>query len=217
MEKTFDKKEAIRIVSAAAKEYQKNLEGLNLIFIYKSRQTNKIEFFESIFRANNFQHLTGLEQIDENRNLIKNADLFYQKCLNNKLKESEICEKSDGTTVLKLKALPQIVKLTNNTKMTGLYNGNGIKLAVDRLVGSVYFCLGFKLEGSYYLPSSCLLEDIRNITNAPSQILAVLSKSVKEKELTYGEIRYEAKGFKLSNASLAEDIKSKLSSDIWNV
>ena len=216
MEKTFDKKDAIRIVSAAAKEYQKNLEGQNLIFIYKNRQNNKIEFFESIFRANNFQHLTGLEQIDEKHKLIKNADLFYQKCLNNKLKETEIREKDDGTIPLKLKALPQIVKIANNSKMTGLYDGNGKTLAVDRLVGSVYFCLGFKLEGSYYLPSSCLLEDIRNITDSPSQILAVLSKSVKAKALTYEVIRYEAKGFKLSNATLPEDVKAKLNSNILN-
>ena len=45
----YSKRDAIRIVSSAAKEYQKKLEGTNLLFIYRDRKTNQIEFFEAIF------------------------------------------------------------------------------------------------------------------------------------------------------------------------
>ena len=98
----YSKRDAIRIVSSAAKEYQKKLEGTNLLFIYRDRKTNQIEFFEVIFLANNFQHLSGIEMIDSDGNRVQSATLFYQKCLDGKLKEEEIRFKDDGTTELKL-------------------------------------------------------------------------------------------------------------------
>lgn len=54
-------KDAIRIISRAAKDYDDKLNGYNYIFIYKNRQNNQIEYFESAFLPRNFQHLTGIE------------------------------------------------------------------------------------------------------------------------------------------------------------
>lgn len=103
-------KDAIRIISRAAKDYDDVLNGYNYIFIYKNRQNNQIEFFESTFLPRNFQHLTGIEFIDAQGNILHNPTQFYQKCLNSTLKESDVAFKDDGTTELKLQALPNSIR-----------------------------------------------------------------------------------------------------------
>lgn len=75
---TNKRKEAIRIICAAAKDYDRLLNGYNYIFIYKNRTTNQIEYFETVFLGRNFQHLTGVEFIDKHGNQISNATYFYQ-------------------------------------------------------------------------------------------------------------------------------------------
>ena len=57
------------------------------------------------------------------------------------------------------------------------------KLALDRIAGTANYCLGFEKDGRYFVPSSCLLEDVRNLGEHPSQILAIMSKNTEEKKL----------------------------------
>ncbi len=64
------------------------------------------------------------------------------------------------------------------------------------------FCLGFTRDSKFYAPSSCLLEDVRNLTNKPSQVLTVMSK--RSDETVYTNIRYVAKGLNLKKLSLPE-------------
>ena len=206
----YCKRDAIRIVSSAAKEYQKKLEGTNLLFIYRDRKTNQIEFFEAIFLANNFQHLSGIEMIDSDGNRVQSATLFYQKCLDGKLKEEEIRFKDDGTTELKLNALPYVVSFIDKSKITGLFNGKGLTLEIDRLVGTVTYCLGFIQDGEYFYPGSCLLSDFCNLVDVPSQVLAIFSKSVEEKEPLYKNIRYLAKGFPIEKVNFPEKLRDKI-------
>lgn len=162
---SYTLKMAIRIVTSAAKDYQNMLENNNYIFIYKNRSTQQIEYFEVIFLPRNFQHLTGIEYVDTNGIPIINSLQFYQKCTHNQLKESEIRFKKDGTTELKLAALPLIINFLKVSKMTAIYNGTRPKLSIDRITGTTNFCLGFTYDKcGYYVPSSALLEDIRNIT-----------------------------------------------------
>lgn len=52
-------KDAIRIISRAAKDYDDKLNGFNYIFIYKNRQNNQIEYFESAFFRVTFNILPG--------------------------------------------------------------------------------------------------------------------------------------------------------------
>ena len=47
---------------------------------------------------------------------------FYRKCIENKLGLDEFQFKQDGTTQLKLVALPTLMDITKITKITGDYN-----------------------------------------------------------------------------------------------
>ena len=211
MKHTYTKKEALRIIIATAKEYAKMLEDQNYLFIYRNRVSNEIEYFEAVFLPRNYQHLTGVEFLDMEGNLQKNSVFFYHKCLNNTLTEDEIQFKEDGTTPLKLEALPKLVQFLRFSKMTALYNRIRPKLAVDRVAGTVNYCLGFIKDGDYFVPSSCLLEDIRKLGNNPSQILAIMSKKANQSDPIYKEIRYVAKGVPLNKLKMPDDLKNLIS------
>ncbi|MCR5089280.1 MAG: hypothetical protein K6C08_07215 [Oscillospiraceae bacterium] len=200
----FTKREAVRIITSAAKDYQDILSGMNYLFIYRERSDNSVRFFETLFLPRNFQHLTGLELLDGDGMIDKKPLLFYERCLNRKLSEDDIAFRSDGTTRFKLEALPRIVNFISSSKMTGLYNDFRPLLAIDRLAGTTNFCLGFTQDGKYYAPSSCLLEDIRNLANKPSQVLAVMSK--KSDEPIYKDIRYIAKKLPFDKLKIPDDL-----------
>lgn len=68
--------------------------------------------------------------------------------------------------------------VTKITKITGTYNNVWPYLFVDKVMGGVNFCLGLIREGDVYVPSSALLEDIRKLTNEPSQVLAIMEKDI---------------------------------------
>lgn len=211
MKHTYTKKEALRIIIATAKEYAKMLEGLNYLFIYRNRVSNEIEYFEAVFLPRNYQHLTGVEFLDMEGNLQKNSVFFYHKCLDNTLTEEEFRFKEDGTTPLKLEALPKLVQFLRFSKMTALYNGIRPKLAVDRVAGTINYCLGFIKDGDYFVPSSCLLEDIRKLGDNPSQILAIMSKKANQSEPIYKDIRYVAKGVPLNKLKMSDELNNLIS------
>lgn len=199
----YTPKEALRIIMKTAQNYHLLLENNNFIFLYKNRETNAIEFFEAIFLARHFQHLTGVDYINPNtETLIKNSVDFYRKCLKNNISEKEIRFRKDGTTQLKLEALPKLVQFLHFSKMTVTYNKTRPKLNIDRFAGTTNYCLGFTQDGKYYMPSSCLLEDIRTLGNQPSQILAVLQRPCHSPTPIYANIRYVAKGVPLNKLSL---------------
>ena len=51
----------------------------------------------------NYQHLTGIELIDEDGNIREHVSkLFFEKCIKNTLSKEEFQMKKDGTTNLKL-------------------------------------------------------------------------------------------------------------------
>lgn len=125
-------------------------------------------------------------------------------------KLKEIRFKSDGTTELKLKALPLIINFMKTSKMTAIYNSIKPKLSIDRLTGTTNFCLGFTRDNKYYVPSSCLLEDIRNLADVTYQILAILSKPANKTTPTYKDIRYVAKGVNLHSLKFPPDLSALL-------
>ena len=186
----FTKKDAIRIVCNAAKIYKEKLANKNFLIIFKSRENNKIEYFEVIFLPRNFQHLTGLEYYAEHRSVE-----FYNKCLNHTLREQDFEFKEDGTTQYKLQALPLLVDFCKVSKMTASLDVYRPHLYVDKLAGNISACLGFIKEGNYYIPNTCLLGDIRDFGKSTSQILAILSKPASKYCSTYNDIEYLAKGF----------------------
>lgn len=205
--KKYSKKEVLKIIIATAKDYQKILENMNYIFVYRDRNTNKIEYFETVFLARHFQHLCGVDYINANTGeVLHNSADFYHRAVKNELSEKEIKMRDDGTTNLKLEALPKLVTFIHFSKMTVLYNGIRPKLNVDRLAGTTSYCLGFTKERKYYMPSSCLLEDIRDLGTNPSQILFVLSKDNTANNLIYRKIRYVAKGVSPNKINLPDEL-----------
>lgn len=119
--------------------------------------------------------------------------------------------KQDGTTHLKLEALPVLMDVTRITKITGDYNNVRPYLFVDKVMGGVNFCLGLSKENDTYVPSSALLEDIKRLTDAPSQVLAILEKKMDAD--TYSTIKHVAKGLNLNNVILPNEINNIINLD----
>lgn len=208
----FTKEEARKRVLNCAKQYQQNLLNKKLLIIYRERQDHTIRYIEVVFYERNYQHLTGLELIDRNGNALSNQSLnFYRKCMENKLGLEEFQFKKDGTTHLKLAALPALMDITKITKITGDYNNVRPYLFVDKVMGGVNFCLGLSRENNIYIPSSALLEDIKKVTAAPSQVLAILEKPIRTD--IYSTVKHVSKGLNLNNITLPEEIKRMINLD----
>lgn len=213
---TYTLDEARSIVMRCAKQYEKNLLGKSYLVIYRDRIDNVIKELEVYFGEDNYQHLTGIELLDEEGKIREHvAELFFNKCLRNGLKKSEIQFKKDGTTNLKLAALPVIMQIQKVTKIAGNYNGMRPYLIADKLIGNVNFCLGLKYDDKHghYVPSSSLLEDIKVLTDMPSQVLAIFSKA--DEEVLYKNVRHVAKGVNLNNLELPERIADKISLETY--
>ena len=151
--------------------------------------------------------MTGLELVDKNGNVIQHQSVnFYRKCVENKLGIDEFRFKTDGTTQLKLSALPVLMDIAKITKITGDYNNVRPYLLVDKVMGGVNFCLGLSKENDTYVPSSALLEDIKKLTDTPSQVLAILEKDKDEN--VYKTVKHVAKGLNLNNILLPNEISA---------
>lgn len=205
----FTKEDARRRVLNCAKQYQQRLLNKKLIIIYREKKDNVIRYIEVVFHERNYQHLTGLELIDKKGNVLRNQSMnFYRKCIENKLSVEELRFKQNGTTQLKLEALPVLMDVTKITKITGNYNNVRPYLFVDKVIGGVNFCLGLSRDDNVYVPSSALLEDIKRLTEAPSQVLAILEKDVDTD--IYSTIKHVAKGLNLSNITLPQEINAMI-------
>lgn len=203
----FTKEDAKRIVLNCAKQYQQRLLNKKIIIIYRERKDNTIRSIEVVFYEKNYQHLTGLELVDKNGNVIQHQSVnFYRKCVENKLGIDEFRFKTDGTTQLKLSALPVLMDIAKITKITGDYNNVRPYLLVDKVMGGVNFCLGLSKENDTYVPASALLEDIKKLTNTPSQVLAILEKDKDEN--VYKTVKHVAKGLNLNNLLLPNEISA---------
>lgn len=201
----FSKEEARRKVLNCAKQYQQKLLNKKFLIIYRDREDNMIRYIEVVFHEKNYQHLTGIELIDSEGNVLHHQAInFYRKCIENKLGSDEIHFKADGTSHLKLLALSALMDMTKITKITGDYNNVRPYLFVDKVMGGVNFCLGLTKENREYVPSSALLEDIKKLTNAPSQVLAILEK--EDSADKYTTIKHVAKGLNLNKIRLPEEI-----------
>lgn len=76
----FTKEDARRRVLNCAKQYRLKLLDKKLLIIYRERQDNSIHYIEVEFYKRNYQHLTGLELIDENGDVLHHqSNNFYRK------------------------------------------------------------------------------------------------------------------------------------------
>lgn len=203
--KCYSLNEARQLAINCVQQYEVHLLNKKLLIIYRDKTSNQIEFLEVLFLKKNYQHLTGLELIDSKGKVIKHQSKnFYRKCKEKKLSNKEIKFKKDGTTNLKLAALPAISRVNSITKIIGDYNGKRPYLVVDKVIGGVNFCMGLKKVEDGYAPASALLENIKNLTEEPSQVLAIF---IKEKDETiYKTIKHVAKGLNLNKITLPDKL-----------
>lgn len=199
----FTREAARRRVLNCAKLYKSKLLNKKMLIIYRERRDNTVRCIEVAFCERNFQHLTGLELLDEDGNVLHNQSInFFRKCLENKLALDEFRFREDGISHLKL-------DVTKITKITGDYNNLRPYLLVNKVIGGVNFCLGLSREKDVYVPSSALLEDIKKLTDSPSQVLAIMEK--ESGGSVYSTIKHVAKGLNLNNLVLLENISQMIS------
>lgn len=199
----MNKKEALLIMISSAKIYHENLENKKIMIVFLTKQ-RKIEYIEAIFLPRHFLHLTGIKITNRN---IKSSTEFYHLCLKNQLKISDVEFNSNGTTPLKLKILPQILKIHKITKMIGDYNNIKPYLSTQKIAGGINECLGFKKEGNYYIPNTALYEDIRNVTNIQSRVVSILIRNIKD--LKYKKVTYISKDYSLEKILKNKEIREK--------
>lgn len=194
----MNKNEALKIILNCAKLYKDNLENKNLLII-SEKQDKNLYFIEAKFLGYNFLHLTG---VAINKKITANS--FYNKCLNRRLSLDDFDFKSDGTTILKLQVLPQIMKISKNANMIGEYNGSKPKLYTDKLAGNVVGCIGLKIDSNYYVPVTVLKEDMRNLVVERERVILIFSKSIKSK--LYNNLVYMVKDI----GNLKQNLSNKL-------
>lgn len=192
------KQQAISTIASCAAEYDKNLNDCRLLFILKDRY-NHASFFEASFYSYNFLHLTGIKLIGG----ITAAD-FYSRCLNHKISSDDFVFAADGTTVLKLEVLPQLVKKDVSARMVGNFIGCNPKLYTEKLAGGVKACLGFvKTDKDEYVPNTVLNTDIRTTTVGLEQVVATYRR--KKTDLFYHERVYKTKKIDLTNFTFPKE------------
>lgn len=209
--KIFTEKEAVDKVISCSKIYQKNLSDRSFLILYKDRNTNKTESLELIFRPGNYQHLTGLNYLDESGNIKEFSSVeFYHKCLSALLTTKEISFK-DNTTNLKLGYLDGLITFTKIARITGIYNQSKPVLEGDYLVGNNngFYAISKNGENDTYYPRSVLNEDIRKYTITSNQVLGILSADYSERQ-NYNKIEYVAKGVNLKHLRLPEAVKNRV-------
>ena len=199
-----NKAEALKTLVTCAKLYRSNLCNQNLIFIF-SDTNHLIRYFESVFLANNFLHLTGVKLTNNNMD----AKTFYNACLNNRLGLKDFNLSADGVSDLKLSILPYLMQIHKNARMAGDYTNDNIKLRTEKLVGNTRGCIGF-VSGcnDYYIPNTLLKEDIRDKIKHPMRVLATYSKYIHAP--FYSQNYYIAKNFMLETLYAYDNLKDKI-------
>jgi len=176
------KSQARRIIHNCAIAYRDSLVNRNVLFI--AERDDILDYFEALFLASNYQHLTGV--------VIRNsmtANAFYNRALDDRITENDFDFSSDGTTRMKLDVLPKLMKIHYIARMVGNYDGSGNYLMAEKIAGTTTAAMGFIKEGLYYYPNSALKVDVKSITIKPFlKVSAVLVKDInseKYRHMTY--------------------------------
>ncbi len=202
----MDKKEALKIILKSAKEYDNNLCNNNIMFVCRDKK-QRLFTFEVTFLPRNFLHLTGIKIINQN---INSSIKFYRACLGNKLDIKDFKYSEDGTTIMKLNILPQIVKLHKIAKMFGEYNNSKPYLFTEKIAGNINTCVGFVKNKEFYYPNTALKEDIRNLISNDRKATVMYIFMKKVDELLYSNITYVSNDYNLGKLLKNNKIISRI-------
>lgn len=195
----MNKKQAVSIISRCAKTYKKQLDGYQVLFIYRDAN-NHSEYTEVQFRSYNFLHFTGVALRPG-----LNATDFYRFALNSKLSENDFSFKDNHTTELKLQILHTIMNIDTRARMIGNYVGTHLELYTEKVTGTTTACLGLIRKDSCYIPNSVLSEDIRNIVpKPPGKIYAVFKKRIGNS--LYTQLTYKSKNLNITKKCIPKEL-----------
>ncbi|HPQ47387.1 MAG TPA: PBECR4 domain-containing protein [Clostridia bacterium] len=199
----MNKDQIVKIIHECAILYENNYANRNIMVVFGSEATN-MEYVVIQFLRNNYLHLTGIDVND-----IKPAQ-FFDMCKKQKISTSDFKLRSDGTTTLKLEALPQIMTLMKRGGMVCFCDEKqGIKLYCDKLIGNTQVCIGLGLIKDYYYPKTLLMEDIRRRGTNCKRILLIFSKPINKK--LYDKIEYTNKTIDPSDIICNSELSGLLS------
>ena len=199
--KKYDKKSAIKIIVHAAKEYEEKLNNKHFLIVYQKKSLTKT--VEIGFRDMNFLHLTGVKTK-------LSAQQFYAACLESKLAERDFEIDNKGKVQQKLIVLTCLSKLMSHHCLVGEFINSGVYIRADYFVGdtkailSVGFCNGNRVD----YPVTLYNEDVKRLSNPTNKVLAIFSKSYKEK--CYNKCTYLSKGQEIGKLKLEEDIRKRI-------
>lgn len=212
------KEEVLKYAITYAKKYKNNLEGKNILFVFEEKNTKEIKFVETMYKAYNYLHLTGLDYCPISSNKMskyQKAMEFYKLATIGKLDVKNVVIKNPAIIDLKMQALNTLIDIDKSAKMIGDYN-NIIKdaLYTEKISGNVHYCLGFVKDrhSSYYIPNTTLSENILNVTNVANRIIAIFKKL--ENVSLYGEVTYLARGIELMKLFDDMDIENRIDTDL---
>ena len=182
------KKEALGIVFSCAPLYKENLVDQSLLFVTTDKH-KEVHCLEVTFDTSNFLHMTGFKL----RKPGITARHFFNLCYDKRLTESDFDFASDGTTEMKMRVLPSLMKKNLSAKMLGDYNLYQPKLYTDKLAGSLSACMGFVRDGGNgrFVPNTVLEGDIRTKVKHADRIILTYRK--KRSDAQYAEIVFQAK------------------------
>lgn len=193
------KKDALNIVFSCATSYKENLVGKSLLFVFVDK-TEHVHCLEVTFDSSNFLHMTGFR--------LKRKEIsarnFFNLCYDKRLSESDFEFAKDGTTEMKMRVLPGLVKKNLSAKMIGNYNMSQPKLFTDKLAGSVSACMGFVRNDGIgrFVPNTVLEGDLRKLTKGANRIIVTYRK--RRDEPQYSEVVYIAKNVEWQKIKLPE-------------
>lgn len=185
---SIGKKEALSVVFNCAAAYQQNFINKSLLFVFTDKHKH-VNCLEVTFDASNFQHLTGFVTDPEK---ISSTD-FFNRCLDKRLSIRDFEFDSDGTTPLKMRALPVLMRKDLSANLIGDYNMQQPKLYTEKAVGGVKACMGFVRNDGVgrYVPNTVLEGDVRQKVNTADRIIATFRKSRTDEK--YSECIHLAK------------------------
>lgn len=173
------KRDAIGIITAAAKGYHKSLCGKQFLIA-----CDGMEFREVAFMPRNFSHFTGLVRRCS-------ATRFYDLARAGHLSERDFDFDDLGNAQRKLAVIGHLPDLFNAPALYGLFLNSGLYISADYFVGKSRLSVGFREGRAFDVPVSLYNEDIRKLTYQPRRIIAVWEKPIGAAEytaLTYSRI-----------------------------
>lgn len=196
----YNKKQAIKIVTQAAKKYEEFLRGKHFLILFE-KSDGTVDYVQLSFKNNNFKHLTGIQTK-------LTAIEFYDMSRKGRLSENDIDISSSGRTQSKLVVLPYLHSLLYDRCMIGISLNGGIYIDTEYFVGNskTYLSAGFRSLNEIGIPVTLYNEDIRKLTSPTYKVAAIFRKEYYEKK--YGICTFESKDFQFDN--LDDKIKSMI-------